>query len=101
MKTCAYHPAHRPHPHQIDTHHIVPTSWQGPDVAANRISLCVQCHHNVHSLLDEHIRHAGVVPWQIRRTYTALEQQLAAEAWAKRPNERPPFTLSQPPEASL
>jgi len=89
-RTCSYTGHHRPRPHQIDSHHITPQSWGTGHL--ERIDLCAGCHHNVHSLIDEYIRHAGEPPIAILRRYTGLERDLAAQAWANRPNDKPPIT---------
>ena len=95
MKTCAYRWRHRPRPHQIDSHHIVPKSWGGLDAAPNKIDLCSQCHQNTHALIDEYVRHRGAPPTTIRRTYTTLERELAAKAWLSRPDV-PTYTQHPP-----
>jgi hypothetical protein len=87
---CACVADHRPSPLVLHSHHIVPLSWGGPDVAANRVTICPNCHTSTHMLLDQHVA-LGREP--LRREMQAkfgcvpnwLVRALAARAWAQRP----------------
>lgn len=91
-KVCARSATHAPTPHQIDTHHIVPVSWKVDGTDWYTVDLCAGCHHNVHALIDAYIRAGGEPAWDVIRHFTAVERQLAAAAWAGRPNDHPPIT---------
>lgn len=44
---------HRPRPNEEEIHHIIPQGqpFHGPDVAANKITLCPTTHSSVHALI--------------------------------------------------
>jgi len=82
---CSVHGFHSPRPNDMDVHHVVPKSWGGPDVAANRIQVCQTGHHNVHELLAAYLRAGGKPSWLVLRRYGPGERAVAAEGWANRP----------------
>lgn len=84
--------AHSPASYVAVVHHVVPLSWGGPDVAANKVTVCSNTHEATHRLLDDHIRFKGVPPWEHRRRFNPLARDLAARAWAARP-AHPTYTL--------
>ena len=87
------------HCHQ--KHHHPPLSWRRDILAADAevdqswwriVPLCGLCHDEYHTLLNAHVRVAGVPPYVDRRTYSLFVQRLVAEAWARRPPGKPPWT---------
>ena len=72
-------------------HHIIPESWQGPTTPSNLILICPNTHTSTHRLIDTYVRLGGEPPWEIRRHYSPFIRDLAARAWAGRP-ERPTIT---------
>lgn len=72
---------HRPTPAELHVHHVLPLSWGGGDTAANRVWLCPTAHVNVHELLAAYRRSYGVVPWDVRRRFSAYVRALAARGW--------------------
>lgn len=95
MSGCKCVGQHVPEVHAPAVHHILPRSWGGPDVPANRVVLCPTTHENVHKLLNAYV-HAGDVPaWSLRRSYSAYARGLAQLAWDQRPSDKPPYTIQQ------
>lgn len=90
--TCPCVSNHNPEPRLLHRHHILPLSWGGKREPANEIKLCPTTHENVHTLLNHYVR-AGTIPsYAILRTFGAFARGLAAEAWMKRPSDKPPYT---------
>lgn len=91
---CACSKRHSPRVVATDTHHVLPRSWKGPDVAANRVELCPTTHRQVHRLLDAYVT-AGAEPARaVLAMYNAVTRDLAAQAWAQRPPK--PTRTSRP-----
>lgn len=53
---CPCVPIHAPIPLAFQVHHVQPRAWSGPDVPANKVTICGTCHDNVHHALDEVVR---------------------------------------------
>ncbi|MGZ6836787.1 MAG: HNH endonuclease signature motif containing protein [Blastococcus sp.] len=53
MSDCQVHKSHRPEPLGQVVHHIQPRAMGGPDVDANRVTVCPTGHLNIHRLLDD------------------------------------------------
>ena len=68
--------AHRPEPKGLDTHHILPLSWGGPDVAANRIDICPTTHRNVHDLLRLMVKTQQWPPREVLMGYSKFARAL-------------------------
>lgn len=49
-----------------EAHHIVPLSWGGADVPANKINLCPNHHYAIHFVLDEYVK-ASKPMWHLYR----------------------------------
>jgi hypothetical protein len=79
--TCAAHRSHTPHIAKPQTHHVVPTSWGGPNVSENRVTLCPTGHTNVHALLDLYVKASGAPAWDAVRHFGPGERVLAERAW--------------------
>lgn len=92
-RRCHVHLGHHPAPQNVARHHIVPTSWDGPDEVSNLIDICPTGHENVHTLLNHYVREGGTPPWRVRFRFSVVERRLAAIAWSNRPKDRrPPYT---------
>lgn len=80
MATCPCVKAHRPPALELNTHHIVPKAWQGPDTPENRVVICVQTHANIHSLLNAYVRAGGAPPVAVLKQYPSFTRALARRA---------------------
>lgn len=49
--TCACQAQHRPHPLELNLHHVQPAAMGGPSDEANLVALCPTSHVNTHELL--------------------------------------------------
>lgn len=65
--TCAVH--HHRELVPIERHHIHPLGEGGPDVAANKVTVCANGHMSIHALLTLMLKGQGKVAWTIRRQY--------------------------------
>lgn len=81
MTGCAIHSYHSPTVAEFNSHHIVPLSWGGQNVSANRIELCPTGHINVHVLLDEYVKADDIPKWSVRKRFGGNERALALRAW--------------------
>jgi len=68
-----------------DTHHILPRSWGGPDVASNRVEICPTSHRQIHRLLDAYVTAGAKPAASVLAMYNDLTRALAAQAWDQRP----------------
>ena len=89
---CACVAQHVPSGYVAVTHHVLPLSWGGPDEPGNKVLVCSNTHEATHRLIDDHIRFGGEPPWEHRRRFNPLARDLAARAWAQRP-DHPTYTL--------
>ena len=74
---CLHHRSHSPEPKQNHFHHIQPLSWNGPDTAANRTTLCPTSHANTHLILDQWRKANDEPPWEFLKHYGPAERELA------------------------
>jgi hypothetical protein len=100
VTVCAVHGYHWPKPIGVVVHHIQPLAAGGPDVAANRVTICPTGHLNVHRLLDLLWRTSPADPDAIKGKGTRKERALARQgfdAWvtAGKPGH-PVFESSKP-----
>jgi 5-methylcytosine-specific restriction endonuclease McrA len=66
----------------LEVHHVFPKGLGGPDVTANRVTVCSNGHGSVHSLLDKMLKaHTEKVPWRVRRRYGRKVRRLAAAGY--------------------
>ena len=85
---------HCPAAYEPNRHHILPQSWGGQTVAENLIYICPNTHTAVHQLLNAYV-HAGSEPGEdVLQHYNHLTRELAAQAWAQRPSDKPPYTTA-------
>lgn len=80
-RTCLAH--HHDSLVPMEVHHVWPLGDGGPDVVANKVSLCCNAHYSVHSLLDLYRKGNGVVPWTVRRQYGPVVRELALRGWTQ------------------
>jgi hypothetical protein len=80
---CAVHRYHTPTSHINEVHHIWPVGDGGPDIPANKVTICATGHNSVHHLLDAYRRAGGDPGWPQRRQYTPGERQLADLGWRR------------------
>ncbi len=90
-RTCSNPVTHRPVPHQVDVHHVVPKSWGGSDVKENKREVCPNCHTSVHHLLDVWVRTGAGDSPGVPVGYSRAVAVLAKRAWASRPPQ-PTYT---------
>jgi hypothetical protein len=74
---CQVHVSHQPRSHINEHHHIWPLGHAGPDVGANRITVCASGHNSIHALLDKWLAADGDPGWDVRRHYTRGERTVA------------------------
>lgn len=77
-------------------HHVLPQSWGGQSVAANLVPLCPNSHTATHRLIDAYVHAGGVPPNPVLHTYNPFVRDLAARAWAGRPEHPTPTSLEHP-----
>jgi len=53
----------------IERHHVWPLGQGGPNVEANKVTVCANGHYSIHALLDLLLKGRGKVPWTTRRQY--------------------------------
>lgn len=95
-KKCECVTLHCPAAYVPNLHHILPQSWGGQTIDSNLIYLCPNSHSAVHDLLNQYI-HTGRIPENdVLQHYNDLVKQTAAKAWAQRPSDHPPYTVSHP-----
>lgn len=97
MTDCAVHRTHTPKPLGVVVHHVQPKAMGGPDVEANRVTVCPTGHLNIHRLLDDLLASDGKT---MRRGGTRLERSLARRGYdewiaAGKPG-RPVFEVEAP-----
>jgi hypothetical protein len=81
---CTVHKRHSPRSHINEIHHVWPRGDGGPDTAANKVTICATGHNNVHDLINRYRKSPdGTVAWEIRRTYSPGERQLAMVGWRR------------------
>jgi hypothetical protein len=66
----------------LQVHHVHPLGRGGPDVPANRVTVCANAHGSIHALLDLLLKSGGLVPWTIRRRYGVGVRRYAAAGLA-------------------
>lgn len=78
-RSCRCQADHRPHPLELERHHIWPLGMGGPDVDANIEWLCPTAHTNVHEIL-RHFMRSGLLTWgQVLALYDSPVSRVAYE----------------------
>lgn len=85
---CEVHAYHRPNINRgglwtIESHHIHPREYGGPDGPSNRVRACPTGHSAIHELLRALVKADGVVPWSVRQHYSAKERYYAEEGYRR------------------
>lgn len=95
---CYLHQTHSPEPLNTAIHHVVPKSWGGTDIAANKVTICPTGHENVHTVLNWFVKYGGpeMVAYDLKKRVGSTTWALSVRAWEDRPSEKPPYTLSHP-----
>lgn len=67
----------------LEVHHIWPLGSGGPDIKANRVTVCSNAHSATHDLLAKMLK-AGTssLPWYVRIRYGSKVRRLAAAGFA-------------------
>jgi hypothetical protein len=65
----------------VEVHHVWPLGAHGPNVAANKVTLCANAHSSVHDLLLKMLKTGGQVPWATRRLYGRKVRRVAAAGY--------------------
>jgi hypothetical protein len=67
----------------LEVHHVWPVGAGGPDVKANRVTVCSNAHSATHDLLAKMMK-AGTdrVPWLVRIRYGPKVRRLARAGFA-------------------
>jgi cytochrome c553 len=81
--TCQCVKNHSPKAFAFQVHHVVPTSWKGPNTDANKVTICGTCHDNTHTLLNLYVKHDGNPPAEEVRKFPKYSQELAKRAIAE------------------
>jgi hypothetical protein len=85
---------HCPASYTTITHHILPKSWGGQDVPENKVEVCANTHDSIHEILNQYVHLGGKPPETWLQHYNAMARRLAADAWARRPSDKPPYTTA-------
>lgn len=101
--TCSNGARWHPRLHVVESHHHPPKAWRTVILAADPqadqswwrlIPLCGICHSETHSIMDAYVHAAGPPAPAVTSTYSRYVRPLAAECWAHRPSDKPPYTLT-------
>lgn len=81
-RDCAAH--HHREDVPIELHHVWPVGDGGPNIKANRVSVCANAHSSIHDLLDKGRKIAGgpaALPWRVRLRYGQGVRRIARAGW--------------------
>lgn len=67
----------------LNDHHIWPVGMGGPNIAANKITVCTNGHYMIHEFLRLLIKYAGEVPWTIAQHFGPKVRSYARIGWQK------------------
>ncbi len=81
--SCPCVKTHSPKVMSFDVHHIQPRSWDGPDIAENRITVCPATHRNAHGVLDLMVKFKGNPPKDRLAAYPKFSRDLAMQGYRK------------------
>lgn len=66
----------------LEVHHVWMLSAGGPNVAANKVTICSNAHSSCHDLLAKMLKaHTEKVPWRVRRRYGRGVRRLATAGY--------------------
>lgn len=62
----------------LEVHHVWPLGNSGPNIAANKVTICSNAHSATHDLLAKMLK-AGTadIPWKVRRRYGHRVRRIA------------------------
>jgi hypothetical protein len=80
---CQVHANHTPQSHINEVHHVWPLGDGGPNIPANKVTVCATGHNNIHDLLNKYRQAAGDPGWETLRHYTRQERVYAALGWQR------------------
>ncbi len=72
---------HQPEPPYFDQHHIDPLSRGGPDVPANKTTVCPSTHVWIHKFIETFEKAGRIVPYQSRWPRHAYT--VAVDGWER------------------
>lgn len=67
----------------IEAHHVWPRGLGGPDVSANRISICCNGHYAIHEYLRQLMIHSGTVPPELAKHFSPKVKAYAVQGWTE------------------
>jgi hypothetical protein len=67
----------------INAHHVWPLGMGGPDIAANKVNLCMNGHGQVHAYMDHLIRYGEDIPNDIRWHFGPKVRSYAMFGWTQ------------------
>jgi hypothetical protein len=79
--TCAVHKHTEWVP--LNDHHVFPQGMGGPNVKANKITVCTNGHYMIHEFIRYLIKHNGDVPWTIAQHFGPRVRDYARIGWEK------------------
>lgn len=82
MVPCQVHEYHAPLDHETQRHHVVPLSWEGPDVEANILMVCPGGHRNLHRLYNLWVYYRAEPSWEWSQHWGSDERAVARRAFA-------------------
>lgn len=65
----------------VESHHVWPLGYHGPDAKANRVQLCANAHSDAHYLLERMLKTGDTVPWPEARTYGIGVRAIARDGY--------------------
>jgi len=83
LRPCQVHNAHNPRSHINEVHHVWPLGDGGPDITANKVTVCATGHNSIHMLLAAYRKVNGDPGWEVRRHFTTQERAYALIGWLR------------------
>ena len=65
----------------LERHHVWPLGMGGPNVDANKITVCANGHYSIHAFMDHLIEYAGQVPWKTACHFSPAVREYATRGW--------------------
>lgn len=66
----------------IESHHVWPLGYAGPNTLANRVNVCANGHSDAHYLIEAMLKRGRVkLPWSVRRHYGYKTRRLARRGY--------------------
>jgi hypothetical protein len=67
----------------MEVHHIWPVGMGGPNVAANKVTVCCNAHYSIHEALRQLILHNGNVPLDTWKHFGVKVKHYAMQGWVE------------------